>query len=533
MLQGEAMGETRVRILHLEDDRKDAELVQAALEAEGLPVTVEVAASREDFMAAIGRGQFRLILSDYAVPGFDGISALRVAQDTAPEVPFILVSGTLGEEAAAESIKSGATDFVLKHRLGRLGPSVRRALAEAAERRKRQQAEEALHQSEAQLRQAQKMEAIGQLAGGVAHDFNNLLTAIMGYGQIMRSRIIDAKAERDLDEILKAADRAAALTRQLLAFSRQQVLDPKVLDLNRLITDMDKMLQRLIGEDIDLATMPGGDLGRVKADPGQIEQVVMNLVVNARDAMPRGGKLTIETANVDLNEDYIGARQDLRSGPHVMVAVSDTGCGMTPEVRSRIFEPFFTTKEIGRGTGLGLSTVHGIVKQSGGHVEVYSEVGLGTTFKIYLPRVDEQAGTLPQQSADHDRYQGHETVLVVEDDEMIRRVIGESLRLQGYTVLEAADGSEAITLCEQERQPIDILVTDVVMPLMSGPELAQRLHSIRPDLPILFISGYTDRALLHQGQRHSGTAFLQKPFTPETLARKIREILGQPGQQAA
>jgi PAS domain S-box-containing protein len=385
-----------------------------------------------------------------------------------------------------------------------------------------------------QYRQAQKMEAVGQLAGGVAHDFNNLLTAIMGYGQLALRRVpADGRRHQDLEEILKAAERAAALTRQLLAFSRQQVLDPKVIDLNEIVTNLDKMLRRVIGEDIDLLTAPGENLGHVEADPGQIEQVIMNLVVNARDAMPEGGKLTIETANARFDEDSVRTRVDMRPGRYVMLAVSDTGHGMTPEMMSRIFEPFFTTKERGKGTGLGLSTVHGIVKQSGGNIEVYSEPGQGTTFKIYLPRAEGAAEQPPSHEESETRSAGTETILLVEDEDAIRRVISLSLQLHGYTVVEAADGSEAIALCELNSPPIDLLITDVVMPLMSGPELAQRVTRARPNLRVLFISGYIDRALIHQGLRQPGTAFLQKPFTPDTLASKVREFLDGPREKAA
>jgi two-component system cell cycle sensor histidine kinase/response regulator CckA len=388
---------------------------------------------------------------------------------------------------------------------------------------------------ETQLQQSQKMEAIGLLAGGVAHDFNNLLTAIMGYTQLIQLGLDPAsQTRRDSEEILKAAERAASLTRQLLAFSRQQVLELRVLDLNAIVADMDKMLRRMIGEDMDLLTAPAADLGPVKADPGQIEQVLMNLVVNARDAMPHGGKLTIETANVELDEGYARARVDLKPGPYVMLAVSDTGCGMSAEVVARIFEPFFTTKALGHGTGLGLSTVHGIVKQSHGHIEVYSEVGQGTTFKIYLPRLEAGAELLARRERGVvEQMGGTECVLLVEDEEIIRRVLAQSLERHGYRVLEAADGSEAIALCERPNQPIDLLVTDVVMPLMSGPELVQRVLSKRSDLRVLFISGYTDRALIHHGLRAPGTAFLQKPFTPDTLMQKMRALLDEPLRRAA
>jgi signal transduction histidine kinase/ActR/RegA family two-component response regulator len=398
----------------------------------------------------------------------------------------------------------------------------------------RQRTEEALRRSEDQLRQAQKLEAVGRLAGGIAHDFNNLLTVILSYSQLLLMKLPPADGMRgELEEIQRAGQRAADLTRHLLAFSRQQVLQPKVLDLNAIVTAVDRMLRRLIGEDIDLVTAPGAALGRIQADPGQVEQVIMNLVVNARDAMPEGGKLTIETGNAELDEDYVRTRVDLRPGRYVMLAVSDTGCGMTPEVRTRIFEPFFTTKEVGKGTGLGLSTVHGIVKQSDGHIEVYSEPGHGTTFKVYLPRLEEGAEQVPVERGAVGHLHGAETVLVVEDEEPIRRVMGLSLRLHGYTVLEATDGSEAIALCERGDPPIDLLLTDVVMPLMSGPELVQRVIRACPGLKVLFVSGYTDRALIHQGLRQPGTAFLQKPFTPETLARTVREVLDEPQARAA
>jgi signal transduction histidine kinase/CheY-like chemotaxis protein len=398
----------------------------------------------------------------------------------------------------------------------------------------RRRTEEALLRSEQQLRQAQKLEAVGRLAGGVAHDFNNLLTVILSYSQLLLDGAGRSDAMRpELEEIQRAGNRAADLTRQLLAFSRQQVLQPKVLDLNAILTGLDKMLRRLIGEDIDLVTAPVAALGRVRADPGQIEQVIMNLAVNARDAMPQGGKLTIETGNVDLDEEYSRLHGDLTPGRYVMLAVSDTGCGMSAEVKARAVEPFFTTKEPGLGTGLGLSTVHGIVKQSDGHLEIYSELGHGTTIKVYLPRVEAEAQAAAPETATVAQLDGSEIVLVVEDDPAIRRVLGLSLRRHGYQVLEAIDGSEAIALCERHEPTVHLLLTDVVMPLMSGPELAQRVTRVCPDLRVIYISGYTDRALIHQGLRQPGSAFLQKPFTPETLVRMVREVLGEPKSKAA
>jgi EAL domain-containing protein (putative c-di-GMP-specific phosphodiesterase class I)/signal transduction histidine kinase/FixJ family two-component response regulator len=395
----------------------------------------------------------------------------------------------------------------------------------------RERAEQALRHSEDQLRQSQKLEAIGRLAGGVAHDFNNLLTVILGRSEFMGMKLdANDSMHQSIAEIQKAALRAASLTRQLLAFSRQQVLQPKVLDLNGVIVDVDKMLQRLIGEDIDLLTVPASDLGRVKADPGQIEQVLMNLAVNARDAMPGGGKLTIETANVTLDELLVQGR-GLAAGPHVMLAVSDSGVGMDAETQARIFEPFFTTKEVGRGTGLGLSTVHGIVKQSGGHIEVYSEPGRGSTFKVYLPRVEE-----PLERAAPDRnlasgLRGTEVILVLEDEEMVRHTVTQALRMYGYVALDAASRGEALEVCrarQRNQEPLDLVLSDVVMPGMSVEEFADQLRLTHPDTRILYMSGYTDRAMFHQGVLAPDVAFVQKPLSSEQLLTKIREILGEP-----
>jgi len=383
-------------------------------------------------------------------------------------------------------------------------------------------------QLEDQLRQSQKMEVVGRLAGGIAHDFNNLLTVITGYSKLLLQRDLDDHDPRRkyVVEIDKAGERAAALTHQLLAFSRKQVLQPEVLDLNVVIAEMDKMLQRLIGEDINLVTVPGKGLGWVKADPGQMEQVIVNLAVNARDAMPLGGKLTIETANVELDERYAHQRAEVTSGPYVMLAVSDTGMGIDEETLSHIFEPFFTTKEQGKGTGLGLATAYGIVKQSGGHLWVYSEVGRGTMFKVYLPRIGEVVEAAAPGSSRIALSQGSETILLVEDEAGVRALILEVLTERGYTVLEACNGDEALRLCEQRSSPIHLLLTDVVMPGgMNGRELAEQLTSLHPELKVLYMSGYTDEAIIHHGVLDRGTIFLQKPFTPDALERKAREVL--------
>jgi PAS domain S-box-containing protein len=390
------------------------------------------------------------------------------------------------------------------------------------------------HALEEQLRQSQKMEAVGRLAGGVAHDFNNLLTVIKGYSELMLDELESADPMRaEVEEIQRAADRAAALTRQLLAFSRQQVLAPKVIDLNTVVGNMDKLLKRLLGEDVDLFTVLDSRIGTVRADPGQVEQVIMNLAVNARDAMPKGGKLTVETMNVTLDEGYAREHATVKPGNYVMIAVSDNGIGMDAVTRSHVFEPFFTTKELGKGTGLGLSTVYGIVKQSGGYIWVYSEVGLGTTFKVYLPRVDAAAEVIKPAAA-ADPHRGHETVLLVEDEDGVRALIRQVLHRNGYTVLQASHGGEALLLCERHEGKIDLLLTDVVLTQMSGTELAQRLLKIRPDMRVLYMSGYTDEAIVQHGVLSPGTSFVQKPFTNEFLARKVREVLdAPPASQAA
>jgi len=380
-------------------------------------------------------------------------------------------------------------------------------------------------QLEDQLRQSQKMEAIGQLAGGVAHDFNNLLTAINGYSSLALQRIdVDSPIKSYLEEIKKAGDRAANLTRQLLAFGRKQILQPVPLNLNDIVTDMNKMLRRLIGEDIELNAKLDPKLKTIKADPGQIEQVLVNLVVNARDAMPSGGDLTIETTAVELDSDYAGKRVGVVPGRYVMLAVSDTGTGMSEEVRARIFDPFFTTKDKGKGTGLGLSTVYGIVKQSGGNIWVYSEEGRGTTFKVYLPQfetAEKMESLKPESEIPH----GSETILLLEDEDMVRNLTRQILESAGYKVVEAARGEEAIKRFKAENGSIDLLLTDVVMPEMSGKEVADRICELRPSAKVLFMSGYTDEAIVHHGVLDSNVQFIQKPFTPAALAIKIREVL--------
>jgi signal transduction histidine kinase/ActR/RegA family two-component response regulator len=392
--------------------------------------------------------------------------------------------------------------------------------------RQTKEAQAALAKSEEQLRQAQKMEAIGILAGGVAHDFNNILTAIMGYSQLLTRRLGPDSPHKDtVKEILNAGSRAAALTSQLLAFSRRQILEPKVLDLNDVVRNMEKMLRRLIGEDVDFLTVLEPELDRVKVDPGQIEQILLNLAVNSRDAMPDGGTLIIETKNAELDKFYADDHLEVTPGPYVMVSVSDNGCGMEEEMRSRIFEPFFTTKGAGKGTGLGLSTVFGIIKQSGGHVSVYSEPGQGTTFKIYLPKV-EVAKTATRPGQDHDPLPVHdERILLVEDQDQVRDVVAQMLESYGYEVLSAACGEAGLQKSTAEKGPIHLLLTDLVMPGMSGRELSEHLAVLRPHTRCLFMSGYTDDAVVRNKVLESGIPFIHKPFTADALHRAVRKVL--------
>ncbi len=382
-------------------------------------------------------------------------------------------------------------------------------------------------QLEEQLRQSQKMEAIGRLAGGVAHDFNNLLTVILNYGQMLSEDINPGDPmKKRIDAIIESAERAAALTKQLLAFSRKQVIAPKVIDINEVLGKTEKMLQRLLGEDIELINKATEAVWAIKADVSQIEQIVMNLAVNARDAMPQGGKLIIETSNQTLEAGHSHGAIEIEAGDYVVLAVSDTGFGMTPDVQRRIFEPFFTTKELGKGTGLGLATVYGNMKQNQGAVTVYSEVGHGTTFKLYFPRVQEQnLITAQTENNAKELLKGKETILLVEDEDRVRGVAASLLSKNGYKVLEARNGGEALLICEQEKGDIPLMLSDVIMPNMNGKQLADRLKLIRPDMKVVFMSGYTDNVIAENGILEEGSKFIQKPFSPTSLLKLLRETL--------
>ena len=625
-------------------------MLHEALKTGGVSADIVLVTSKEGFETALAGDSFDLILSDYNVPGYDGIAAVKLAQEQRPETPVIVVSGTLGEEDAVQCLHVGATDYLLKQRLERLVPAVQRAIQDAEERRRRKETEQALlqrerrlssiyetvsdclfyvdveedgryrfasvnqafvsttgldydqvvgkrvdevipepsltlvlekygeairerrvvrweetaeypkgrltgevsvapvfhddgncthlvgamhditerKQLEAQFRQSQKMESVGQLAGGIAHDFNNLLTVINGMAELGLAQLREGDQQQlheDLQEIRRAGERAAALTRQLLAFSRKQILQPQVLNLNTVVAEMESMLRRLIGEDVNLVVAPTEGLGSVKADPGQMEQVLANLAVNARDAMPQGGQLTIETQNVEIDEQYARQRgAAVLPGPYVMLAISDTGMGMDEVTRGRIFEPFFTTKDPGKGTGLGLSTVYGIVKQSDGFIWVYSEVGQGTSFKIYLPQVAEAASS-KRRSPTIASAHGTETILLVEDVGGLRLLGKRMLESAGYTVLTAANGEEALLLLERYEKPVQLMVTDVVMPGMSGRILAERFDATRPGMKVLYVSGYTGDVVVRHGVLDEGMPFLGKPFTAVELTRKVREVL--------
>lgn len=639
-------GRQPIRVLLLEDNDSDAELVVRQLEQAGYEPAWSRVQDQSEFLAALDP-ELDVILADFNLPTFSAPQALELLKTRDIQVPLIVVSGSIGEETAVEVLHSGAADYLLKDRLARLGQAVQRVVAERRLQGEKRQAEEALreaeertrfalnaarvgvweadlrtgaarwsetlealhgmapgtfggtfeafldrihpddradvaktideatrqhtdanvlyrtqwrdgtihwitgtgktfyddagtpvrsagigldvterHVLEEQFRQAQKVESIGQLAGGIAHDFNNLLTAIQGYCELLGSELgSDSPHQNDLAEIRRASDRAAALTRQLLAFGRRQILEPRVLDLRDGLRGIEPMIRRLIGEDLDVVFRTIDDAARVKADPGQIEQVILNLALNARDAMPKGGSLLLEVMTVDLDESYARRHVSVRPGRYVMLSVSDTGVGMDAATQARIFEPFFTTKPRGRGTGLGLSTVYGIVKQSGGNIWVYSEPGRGTTFKVYFPRVEE-AVDQPASLEAPATLTGSETILVVEDEPGVRELVRKVLERYGYRVLVAAAPYEALALAERYIDPIHLLMSDVVLPEMSGRSLASQMATSRPEMHVMYMSGYTDNAIVHHGVLDADTPFLQKPFTPDALARKVRAVLG-------
>jgi signal transduction histidine kinase len=514
-----------VRILHFEASTRDARLIRNRLTADGLACDITRVDREETLRQALADGGFDLILADHAGPDLDGLSALALAQSAAPQVPFLLVSESLGEDLCIEALKLGGTDYVLKHRLARLGPAVRRALAEVNERVRRQEAERAVREVEDQLRHSQKLETVGELAGGIAHDFNNLLTVINGYCErLVATAGDDSALQGDLALLQKAGQRAAGLTRQLLRFSRRDALDPRTVDLNAIVSETARILGRLIGEQTRIVTDLSADLGAIEADRSQVEQILMNLAINARDAMPEGGLVTIGTGNVDVAAGETSPF-DVPAGRYVMLSVRDTGHGMDADTMARIFEPFFTTKAAGQGTGLGLSTVHAIVSKSGGHIAVESAPGHGTTMRVFLPRV--AAGprrVAPPQPAPIDAA-GHETILLVEDEDLVRELVRDFLQGGGYTVLEAQNAEQALEIAGGQRPDVDLLITDLVLPGINGVTLAEQLAPILPGMATLYISGYPGDALVRGDVFDPGPAFLAKPFTRPMLLGKVRELL--------
>jgi len=515
----------RVEVLLVEDNPGDARLVKEMLKEVGAnQFVVKHVEGIGQGLTSLAEENFHVILLDLSLPDGYGLSTLQRIKSAVSHIPIVILTGLNDEGVAVQAVQEGAQDYLVKGQMD--STLLARSIRYAIERKRANKEKEDLEQ---QLRQSQKMEAIGRLAGGIAHDFNNLLTVISGNTALSLDELHKNHPLRgNMEDIKEASERGAELIRQLLAFSRHQIMEMKILDMNILLKDWDRMLNRILGDDVELITVFKEDIGKVKADEGQIMQVIMNLIVNARDAMPCGGKLTVETTNVILDETYCETHKEVAPGHYVMLSVSDSGVGMIPKVKEQIFEPFFTTKEMGRGTGLGLSTVYGIVKQTGGHIQVYSEVGWGTTFKIYLPRVDEliEVDSLKATSSTFEFMQGSETILLVEDDDQVRRYVHKTLEKYGYKILEAANAEDAISVVEKHMgEKIDLLLTDVVMPGMNGRDCAECLVSFFPEMKVLYMSGHAEGSIVHQGILEPGTVFLQKPFTPEALILKVRQML--------
>lgn len=509
-----------LRALIVEDSQNDCDLLLAILQKGGYDVTYRRAYNAEMLSGMLEEGRWDIVISDYSMPGFTGTDALAMVRGKSLDVPFVFFSGTIGEEIAVHAMRSGAQDYVIKGKSARLLPAIQRELREAELRGERKQMEH-------RLRQLEKFEALGKLAGGVAHDFNNVIGAIMGWAELGVDRVPSGSPESNLfQRIREQATRAAGLTRQLLAYARRQVLAPRSINLNQMVTETGALLQKTIGAQIEVKTELAADLAVTRADPSQIEQVIMNLCFNARDAMPKGGELLIETRNVELDANHCKWRADAQPGHYVQLSVTDTGIGMSASTIERIFEPFFTTKEVGKGTGLGLSTVMGIVKQHGGFVDVYSELGKGTAFRVYVPASEGPAEVL--HSPDEPTVRGGtETILVADDHDGMRDMAREILETLGYRVVLARDGEEAVRQFSANQEEISLLLLDVIMPRVDGIDAYERICKLKSSVPVIFTSGYSDHGPLLASVAAKGTTILQKPYGSKVLARKMREILDE------
>lgn len=509
-----------LRLLIVEDSEDDALLLTRGLQRGGYEVKYERVDTAAALASALDRSEWDLIISDHSMPHFSGKEALKVVRSKNADLPFIFISGTIGEDAAVAALKNGAQDYLMKNNLVRLVPAVQRALEEVQQRRQRANLER-------QVQQLQKFEAIGRLAGGIAHDFNNVLTAIRGWAELeLKESPQGSKSQERLQNICAQAHLATGLTSQLLAFARRQFLERRRIDLNALVDEGTSLLQRVIGEDIELRIVLASDLQVTLADPVQIDQVLMNLCLNARDAMPKGGQLIIETRNVEIDEDYARFHTEAKPGSYVLLSVSDTGMGMDATTIEHIFEPFFTTKEVGKGTGLGLATVFGIIKQHNGFINVYSELGKGTTFRVYLPATSGTAEKLNEQ-VEEGPLGGTETLLLAEDNENLRELAQETLGALGYRLILAANGIEAVDLYRANADSIDAVVLDVVMPSMSGPDAYLEMIRIQPRLPAVFTTGYTAEAAAVSSLAEQGAWIVQKPYGARGLSRAIRGVLEQ------
>jgi signal transduction histidine kinase len=508
-----------LRVLMVEDSEDDAALLGRQLRRGGYEVTFQRVDSSAAMSAAIEREKWDLVICDYSMPHFSGTDALKLLRAKDSEVPFIFVSGTIGEETAVDALKLGAQDYLMKDNLKRLVPAIQRELRQVEQRRERKRLEH-------HVQELQRFEAIGRLAGGIAHDFNNALGVILGWAQLGYDSVPDNSPVRENFRVIRdQAQSSAGLTRQLLAFARRQVLQPRSVNLNDLISKITGLLKTAVGEQTELriALTPG--LQATMADPTQIEQVLMNLCLNALDAMPQGGHIVIGTQNVEIGEDFCRTHSYGHPGRYALLSVSDTGVGMDAATLDRIFEPFFTTKEMGKGTGLGLATVYGIVKQHGGFVNVYSEPGQGTTFHVYLPANSGSPEAIELATSEDAQKGGTETILVAEDHEGLRELVRGTLTSQGYSVILASDGRDAVRMFKANSEEIRLVVLDVVMPFLSGPEAHSQMCAIRPGLPVIFTSGHVAESVSLNSKIAAGAAFLQKPCTPQALSRTVRNTL--------